>query len=408
MRIGYVTQWFPPEPGPVPVSIARGLRDLGHDVDVLTGFPNYPTGVLMDGYRLRPYQREELEPGITVHRAPLHPSHSSSAIARMGNYLSFSLGASAVARLRMPTPDIWLVYSSPATAVIPALRAMPSHRRPIFLLIQDLWPDSVTGSGFVSGRVGSAIDSSLTRFCRGTYRAASGIGVISPGMRGVLVERGVPDTKVHDTPNWIEDSHLRPHDHDKAGLRAALGLPAGRLWMYAGNLGELQGLEVLVEAFAARPDAHLVLIGDGVARERLEQASVALPNVRVLPPVPLEEIGELIAASDVQVVSLQDTPLLRVTMPSKVQSALAARRPVLMHAAGDAAVLVSESGCGWTARPGDATALGAAIDAGLRATEGELADLGERARAVYESRFSTAVGPRRLSDALEAARESGR
>lgn len=408
MRIGYITQWFPPEPGPVPVSIARGLRDLGHHVDVLTGFPNYPTGVLLDGYRIRPYQREEPEPGITVHRAPLVPSHSSSAIPRMTNYLSFGLAASAVARLRVPTPDVWLVYSSPATAAIPALRAVRSHRRPIFLLIQDLWPDSVTGSGFLPGGVGSAVDAALTRFCEGTYRAASGIGVISPGMRDVLVERGVPDAKIHDTPNAIEDSHLRPHEIDKTGLRAALGLPAGRMWMYAGNLGELQGLDVLVDAFAARPDAHLVLIGDGVARGRLEQATASVPNVHVIPSVPLDEIGAFIAASDVQVVSLQDTPLMRVTMPSKVQSALAASRPVLVHAAGDAATLVSGSGAGWTARPGDAAAIGAAIDAGLRATEAELVQLGRRARRVYESRFSPAVGAQRLSEALTAARDGAR
>ena len=350
MRIGFVTQWFPPEPGTVvPSAIAEGLHDAGHEVEVLTGFPNYPTGRVMDGYRVRPYQRETTASGIPVHRAPLWPSHDSRAVARMANYLSFAAGASAVARARMPRPDVWLVYSSPATAVVPVVRALRRHRVPYFLLIQDLWPDSVTGSGFVGGAAGATVEAVLTRFCDATYRHAGGIGVISPGMRRVLVERGVPDRIVHDTPNWVSDDHLLPELAPDPALRRELGLPTGRLWMYAGNLGELQGLDALVEAFARRPEAHLVLMGDGVARARLEGLARRLgaDNVRFTRPVPTTEVGRWLAASDIQVVSLQDTPLLRVTMPSKVQVALASARPVVAHASVEAAEVVVWSVAVW-------------------------------------------------------------
>lgn len=406
MKIGFLTQWYPPEPGTVvPWAIAQGLRDLGHEVDVVTGFPNYPTGVLMDGYRVRPYQREVDDAGNTVHRAPLWPNHDSRAVPRMANYLSFSLGASAVVRAKVPTPDVWLVYSSPATTAIPALRMQRRHRAPVFLLIQDLWPDSVTGSGFVDGRAGRAIDAALTTFCDATYRSAAGIGVISPGMRGMLTDRGVPDAKIHDTPNWVDDDHLLPDVLPSEAERAALGLPRGRLWMYAGNLGELQGLDPLVEAFARRPEAKLALVGDGVARARLEALAARLgaTNVSFLGSVPTAEVGRYIAASDVQVVSLQDTELLRVTMPSKVQGSLAAARPVLVHAAGDAADLVTRAHCGWTAAPGDVAGLTAAIDLGLTATPEELALLRTRARATYGELYSPAVGPARLAACLELA-----
>lgn len=406
MRIGYVTQWYPPEPGTVvPVAIARGLRELGHEVDVVTGFPNYPTGVLMDGYRVRPYQREIDDSGITVHRAPLWPNHDSRAVARMANYLSFSLGASAVVRAKVPTPDVWLVYSSPATTAISTLRVQRRHRAPVFLLIQDLWPDSVTGSGFVGGRAGAAVDSALSRFCDATYRSAAGIGVISPGMRGVLTSRGVPDAKIHDTPNWVEDDHLFPDAVPGDDERAALGLPRGRLWMYAGNLGELQGLDPLVEAFARRSTARLVLVGDGVARSRLEGLATRLgaTNVTFAGSVSTDVVGRYIAASDIQVVSLQDTALLRVTMPSKVQGALAAARPVLVHAAGDAADVVATAGCGWSATPGDVDAILVALDAGLAASDDELATLRSRARAAYDADYSTTAGPARLAAALVAS-----
>ena len=410
MRIGFLTQWYPPEPGTVvPAAIARGLRDLGHQVDVVTGFPNYPTGVVMDGYRVRPYQRETDEAGIIVHRAPLWPNHDSRAAARMANYLSFSLGASAVVRAKVPTPDVWLVYSSPATAVIPTQRLLRRHRAPVFLLIQDLWPDSVTGSGFVGGRAGAAIETALRRFCDASYRSAGGIGVISPGMRGVLTSRGVPDAKIHDTPNWVEDGHLSPDSLPSDVDRADLDLPLGRLWMYAGNLGELQGLDPLIEAFARRPQAQLALVGDGVARVRLEELATRLgaTNVTFVGSVPTDAVGRYVAASDIQVVSLQDTALLRVTMPSKFQGALAAARPVLVHAAGDAADVVATARCGWSAAPGDAEAILAALDAGLAASEDELATLRSRARATYDAHYSANAGPARLAAALERATSAG-
>lgn len=409
MRIGFVTQWFPPEPGTVvPAAIAEGLRGVGHDVDVLTGFPNYPTGKLLDGYRIRPYQREETPSGATVHRAPLWPNHDSRAVARMGNYLSFAVGASAVARTRLPRPDVWLVYSSPATAVLPVIRLLKKNRSPYFLLMQDLWPDSVTGSSFVGGAPGAVIENVLNHFCDATYRHAAGIGVISPGMRHVLVQRGVPHGLIHDTPNWVSDGHLLPGSTADPLLRAELGLPQGRLWMYAGNLGELQGLDSLVEAFARQPDAHLVLVGDGVARARLETLVTRLgaTNVRFIGSVATSEVGRWIAASDIQVVSLQDTPLLRVTMPSKVQTSLAAARPVLVHGAGDAASVVEAANAGWAATPGDAKVLDARIRSGLDLSAAELRAMGARSRRLFEREFSPRVGPRRLEQALEAARSS--
>jgi colanic acid biosynthesis glycosyl transferase WcaI len=407
MRIGFVTQWFPPEPGTVvPSAIAEGLRSAGHAVEVLTGFPNYPSGRLMPGYRVRAYQREHTPSGIPVHRAPLWPNHDSRAMARMGNYLSFAAGASAVARTRMSRPDVWLVYSSPATAVLPVVRLLRRHRAPYFLLVQDLWPDSVTDSGFVPGHAGALVEGALTRFCDATYRRAAGIGVISPGMRRLLVERGIPDALIHDTPNWIADDHLLPDTSSSPRLRAELGLPLGRLWMYAGNLGQLQGLDSLVEAFARRPEAQLALVGDGVARSRLEAlaASLGATNVHFVGSVATSEIGRWIAASDIQVVSLQDTPLLRVTMPSKLQTSLAAGRPVLVHGAGDVASVVQAADAGWAATPGDAEALDRSIRSGLSLDETGLGVLGSRARRLFESRYSPDVGPQRLASAVAAAR----
>jgi glycosyltransferase involved in cell wall biosynthesis len=175
--------------------------------------------------------------------------------------------------------------------------------------------------------------------------------------------------------------------------------------MYAGNLGDLQGLDALLDVFAATPDASLVLLGEGVARQRLQRRvdELRVANIRVLPAVPLSAVGRFLAAADIQVVSLQDTPLLRVTMPSKVQTSLATGKPVFVHAAGDAADLVVNAGCGWAATPGDLNQGIAVVEAGLAASDAELAATGERSRRLFDADYSLAAGPRRLADAIENA-----
>lgn len=419
MRIAFVTQWFPPEPGTLVASaIAEGLASRGHEVHVLTGFPNYPTGELHEDYPIRPYRREQLG-SITVHRAPLYPSHDRSAARRMVNYLSFALAATAVGSTRVPRPDAWLIYSSPATAAVPALLSRWGRSVPMFLIIQDLWPDSVTQSGFVGGRVVRGIERALTRFCRWSYSRAVGIGVISPSMRHILVKRGVPDDKIFDTPNWVTtDSAVSSHDaaSDGAALqhgegdRTALGLPSGRLFMYAGNVGEMQGLEPLVAAFAAVPEAHLVVVGDGVARPGLESIldRTGATNVRFLGHLPSDQVGAYIRASDIQIVSLQDTPLLRATMPSKTQSALAHGKPVLAHTAGDVAALIRDNHVGAVAAPGDIEGTIAAIGSLLAASDAQIAGMGSAARALSMEHFSSKVGLDRLETMLRTTDNFGR
>lgn len=407
MRVGLVTQWFPPEPGTVvAAAIADGLAARGHTVDVLTGFPNYPTGKLQEGYPLRSYRRDIRSPRVAVHRAPLFPSHDTSPVRRMANYLSFAAAASWVARRHLPTPDAWLVYSSPATAAIPALLAGPRNT-PIHLLIEDLWPDSVTQSGLISGAANRIVDVVLTRYCSWTYRRAAGIGVISPSMKRLLVSRGVDETKIRYTPNWV-DAPRSTGAGSGPDVRRSLGLPTGRLFMYAGNMGELQGLEPLVRAFAQVPSASLVLIGAGVGRPALEDVVQRehITNVVFLDAKPTAVIGGYIAASDIQVVSLQDTPLLRATMPSKVQGSLAAGKPVLVHAAGDVASLVDRNRLGLACRPGDLQDTVRAIEGLTSRSAADLVEMGRRSRQFYDDEFSTDAGLDRLERLLLGERRT--
>lgn len=392
----------------VPSAIADGLAERGHDVEVLTGFPNYPDGKVHKDYPIRSYRRDERSARVTVHRAPLYPSHDKSSYKRILNYSTFAAAASWVGRRHIPQPDAWLVYSSPATAALPALLRANRTTIPFYLLIEDLWPESVTQSGFVTGAAKAMVEVMLHRFCNWSYDRAAGIGVISPSMRGLLIDRGVDERKISYTPNWVDASQVQLEKPDPA-QRHTLGLPCGRVFMYAGNMGELQGLEPLVRAFAQVPDARLILIGSGVARPRLENLvkDEHILNVSFLDPQPTAVIGRYIAASDIQVVSLQDSPLLRATMPSKVQGSLAAGKPVLFHGAGDVATLVTDNRLGLACRPGELTATMTAIETLATYPADALAEMGERARAYYEQEFSASAGLDKLERLLMDGQTAG-
>lgn len=401
MRIGFITQWFPPETGTTAAwAIAVGLAARGHHVDVLTGHPNYPSGKLDPAYPLRPYRRERLRERLDVHRAPLYPSHDRSPVRRVANYTSFAAAATAVAGTRLQKPDAWLVYSSPASAALPALCAPPAHRAPTFLLIQDLWPDAVLSSGFLSRRATNIAERLITRYCTWTYQRAAGIGVTSPGMVGTLVARGVPGRKIHYTPNWVAvDGDLLALTRESTQrLRRALGLPSGRLFMYAGNLGEFQDLTPLVEAFQYCVDAQLVLVGDGVARRSLEAltSALSLSNVRFIEPQHAARIRHFIAAADVQIISLRDTPHMRVTTPSKLQASFAAGRPILAHAAGDVADAVERAGAGIATPPGHRARTIAAIQFLTHCSASELETMGRAARRHHEAHLTPDLALDRL------------
>jgi colanic acid biosynthesis glycosyl transferase WcaI len=413
MRLGMVSHWYDPEGGAAagPGTIARALRDRGHDVDVVTGFPTYPVGRVFDGYRQRPYQREVLE-GVTVHRAPIFPSHDTRAARRAANYLSFALSGSAVALRALRDADAVLVYSTPATAAVPALVTRTVLGKPFVVQIQDLWPQTVTSSGFLEGESVDRAERVLHRFCDHVYSRAHTVAVTSPGMAELVTARGVRREKVSLVPNWADEKSFRPVTADPA-LAASLGLSRPFTVMYAGNFGEMQALETVLDAahlLRDRPEVGFALVGAGVSETRLrEQAErLGLDNVAFVPPQPFSRMSDILALGDVQLVSLKDVPLLRSTLPSKLQANLAAGRPVIGAVAGDAARVIHESGAGLAVAPGDSEALATAVLSLAGLDNQERADLSHKALAYYAAEFSEKVVGDRLSDLLVQAAEQGR
>lgn len=406
-----ISQWYEPEPGAAahPTAVARALAAAGNDVRVLTGFPNYPTGRVYPDYKMRLRSRE-VRDGIELLRVPLHPSHDNSAAHRAASLGSFALSASVqVAWLR--DADSLLVYMSPATAGIPALLLRALRRKPYVLYVQDLWPDSVMASGFLrDSRLSRGVESAINSMCSALYRHASSIAVIAPSMRQTLIARGVDSSKIHVVYNWVDEQTFKPRPPSP---KVAAALASDAFWlMYAGGIGDVQGLETAVRAIEAlrdRPDIRLAFVGDGVAAQRLKQLVNELQlkqRVIFLGSQPMADMPGIMAAADAQLVSLMDLPLFHGTIPSKTQSTLACGQPVIVSAPGDSSELVAKAEAGMSVPPENHVELAKAIARMADLSSSERTAMGRRGRNFYNKNLSSHVGGARLHELLGDATAS--
>ncbi len=407
MRVGLLTQWFDPEPGPaaLPGVLARELHRRGHEVQVLTGFPNYPTGALAPGYRLS-RRRDESVDGVAVRRVALYPAHGPSALRRVVNYASFGASATVSGLGALKYMDALWVNYSPITVAWPMWTARYGFGIPCVAHVLDLWPDTVGASGFSPSGAGRLVaEKGLHRWCDAMYRSAHSVAYISPGVGDLLQRRGVAPDKLAYLPMWADEDVFRPGADD---LRSELGLePDAIVLLYAGALGHAQGLDSLIEACAKvnDPRFHCLIAGSGVCESSLRQRArdLGATNVRFIGRLPQQQMTSLVATGDLHYVSLRPHRLSEVTMPSKTQSALAAGRALLVAADGDVATVARESGAGFVAVPGDAAAIADAINDACGMGREGLRQMGHRGRRYYEDTFSVAHTVPRIESLLEEA-----
>lgn len=404
MRVLLLTQWFDPEPTFKGLTFAKHLQKIGHDVTVLTGFPNYPGGRLYDGYSVRPRQVEYME-GVQVLRVPLYPSHDGSAPRRIANYVSFAISA-AIATTLIPRPDVAYVYHPPATVALPAMVLKWLRNVPFVYDVQDLWPDSLAATGMLSQR---HVLHAVGRAMRIVYRGAARVVVLSDGFRRRILDQGLGDEHVVVIPNWADEEKLTIAKPDRSRL-AELGLPVdpGTLTItFAGNIGPAQALDVVLDAAFELREApvQLVIVGGGIDRDRMRGMAETrgLSNVTFLARRPVSEIGEVLAASDALLVHLRDDPLFEITIPSKIQAYLLAGRPLIVGVRGDAARLVELAAAGIVFAPESVEGLVRAIRSLLDLDTEARTAMGVRGRAYYDAHLSLAVGAGAFDRVLQDA-----
>ncbi len=387
-RLIFLSQLFDPEPTFKGLSFAKALAARGFDVEVVTGFPNFPGGKVYDGYRIAPLRRETLD-GIAVTRLATYPSHDSSATRRALSYASFFLSALVYLCFGARRADIVYVYYPSLTAGLAAACAKLFRGTPIVLDIQDIWPDSLDATGMIESKRVRRIVGYL---CKVLYRRVDHIVALSPGFRNLLIERGAAPDKVSVIYNWAEEtpppaSSVVPPVFDAADRFRVL---------FAGNMGRAQGLTVVLDAAREvakrRSDIVFYFLGAGIELDALKRyAEVnALGNVRFLPHVPLAEVQAYFAAADCLLVHLKKTPLFAVTIPSKTQAYLFGGKPVLMAVEGDASDLIVQAAAGLVARPEDAQSIASAVLELADMAPERRAEMGENGRRFYASRLSFA------------------
>ena len=362
------------------------MLERGLEIEVLTGKPNYPWGKIFEGYRAWGCQKE-IYRDIRINRIPLWPRGRGGWRLAL-NYLSFVVFGLLFSpwMLRKKKFDVIFVYApSPILQVIPAIFIGWLKGCPVVVWVQDLWPESLSATGYVSNR---AILKGIESVVRYIYRHTDLILVTSKAFEGPV--RGLaPNTPIAYYPNSVDDTFARPPSLKPPEVD---GLIDGFSIMFAGNIGTAQAVGVIVEAatlLRKHEDIHFVVLGDGSCREWMmrEVRHRGLSNVHLPGRFPVEMMPGFMQKASVLLVTLADRPIFAATIPNKIQAYMAAGRPIIACLNGEGARLVVEANAGLVTPAEDAQALASKIMHLYNQSSDVLVEMGNNGRAYYKANF---------------------
>lgn len=390
MRILFIAHYFQPEPNFfVGLPFAKALQAKGHQVQVLTGFPNYPGGKIYDGYKVKFIHRETLE-GIPIIRVPLYSSHDQSSIKRIISYLTLSLSQAAIGPFVVDKADVAYVSQGPATIGLPSVILKTFRKIPFVFNIQDLWPDSLLSTGMFDNKFGLKM---VQAWCDFVYKRAAKIVSISPGIKQKVIERGVSADKVEVIYNWCDDSLIYRGQPD-LNLKKDLSMQDKFNIVFAGNMGKAQALAPVLDAAKIisekQPAIQFVFIGGGVDLESLKRktSDLKLKNVLFLARRPVSQIGAILSLADVLFVHLKKDPLFEITIPSKTQAYMTTGRPILIAVPGDATDLIEKANAGLSCQPENPQNIADAVTKLYSMPKAELEAMGQNGKRFYEQKLS--------------------
>ncbi|MBS0366259.1 MAG: glycosyltransferase family 4 protein [Proteobacteria bacterium] len=391
MRLLVVTQYFWPEDFRVNNLVAELVR-RGHEVTVLTGLPNYPSGAVYPEYRQEPGRFGHYA-GATIVRVPLLP-RGKGRVSLVLNYLSFAASAAVLGpwKLRRRKFDAIFVYEpSPATVGLPAVVLRGIKKAPVAFWVLDLWPETLQAIGVLRSR---ALIRMVGRLVSFIYNRCDLILAQSRSF--------IPQIAVHCAqsgrctryfPSWAESVFDCTSRRSEAPAPEVPVKQAAFNIMFAGNIGEAQDFPAVLTAaqlLKTHSQIRWLLVGDGrmacwvsdeIRRRGLEDCVLMLGRHA------LERMPAFYQHADALLVSLKDEPIFAMTIPGKLQSYLAAGIPVVAMLNGEGAELVERSGSGVRCRAGDARGLAEAVLELAAASPERRAEMGRNALAVSASEF---------------------
>lgn len=399
MKILIVSQYFWPENFRIN-DLAQGLQERMHQVEVLTGLPNYPSGRLFPGYGFFSHRRDNFS-GIPVFRAPLVPRGNGGGLRLSLNFISFAISASfwGLYHCRQKYGLILVYEPSPITVLIPALIFKLTKRIPVLFWMQDLWPESLSATGAVKSKW---ILKTVELMVRLLYKGCDLILAQSRAFIPAIKRLGGRSDRITYYPNSAEKLY-RPlivaDDETEANL-----LPNGFRITFAGNIGAAQDFPTILSA-AERlkhvKDVHFIILGDGRmfpwVKEQVRRCGLE-KTVHLLGRYPADAMPRFFALSDALLVTLRKDPIFALTIPSKIQSYLACAKPVIAALDGEGARIVEQASAGIACPAESPAALSDAILQLYRMPKDELKAMGLSGRAYFEKHFEREILLNRLEN----------
>jgi len=391
MRLLILGQYYTPEPLPKLSELATAVTKRGHQVSVITGFPNYPTGKLYPGYKLKLIQRETID-GIPVVRTYEYPYHGKKALGRLVNYGSFMVTA-LLGVLFSPPCDLLYVRIPPPNLGITAWLMALIWRVPVVYDVQDIWPDSVVFSGMM--RKESLSVRIMSRLEKFVYRRAQHLLVTTDGAKENLIAKGITPEKITVLPNWIDEHIFTEADPaERQAIRTCYGWENRFVILFAGNIGVVQGLDTVIQACKALPaasDVLMVFVGDGSDKARLQKMARdehLSHRVQFIEQQPFSRMPAFMGAADALLVSLQRSEISNLVVPNKTFAYLAAAKPILAVLGGETPRLIEQIGAGLAVEPENIPALIESIQKLESMSPEERALIGERGRQYLNTHLS--------------------
>jgi len=407
MKILYVSQYFPPEmgaPAARAAELSRHWAASGHQVTVLTGFPNHPTGVVVPEYRgkFRRLVACEKIDGVNVVRTWLLPFPNRKAHERMLNYSSFCASAAATGMF-LSRPDVVIATSPQLLVGLSGWWLARCKRVPFVFEVRDLWPESLAAVGM--GDVNSLLHRSLAKIAGFLYRQSDRVVVVTPAFEAYLVKHwNVPREKISVVENGVETQLFAPQP--ATALRRELGVEGKFVVSYIGTMGMAHGLETIIAAAARLQDTNprivFLMVGEGADKDRIIALARerGLNNLRFIDQQPREKIPAYICASDVCLVLLKNADLFKTVIPTKMLEFMSCARPVILGVDGQARTILEEARGGLVIEPENSHALVNAISR-LEANREMSRELGQNGREHMVRKFSRRQTAEKYTGVLE-------
>lgn len=383
MKILVITQYFWPEEFRIN-DICKGLKEAGHEVEVLTGLPNYPHGEIFHGYSYFKRGPKEYE-GMKIRRVGMIPRGKNNSIMLALNYLSFMVIASIrVVPLMFRKYDRVFVFQvSPLTTAVPAILLSKIKKIPSYIYIQDLWPETFYSIVNISN---DKIRKIMKKTCNKIYDAFDKLLIASQGYEEILVKEGIKKEKLEYFPQWAEDFYSNKENIQKKEAYFTV--------TFAGNIGKAQSVDTIIEAANLAKENTKIkwqILGDGSEFENIKSLVNKYDlheSVKLLGRKPASDMPKYFSSSDALIVTLKNDDILRVTLPAKVQSYMASGKPILAAISGEGNRIIKDSKCGLVGEAEDHIKLYENVIKLFNMSEEERNILGNNGKEYFKNNFT--------------------